>query len=126
MMKKVKRKRQKKKEERKKKEKRKESRHLSRKSEFFVTKSHIPLYFVLFSSRSPSLREEFATEGNEINPLHGSDTAESAAREVDYFFPMEHTLCAVKPTHNAHDDEKGNTEKGKTDTEGKNLAKIEK
>ena len=47
-----------------------------------------------------SLREQFAVEGSvELNPLHGSDDPEIAAKEVEYFFPVEHTLCAIKPSH---------------------------
>ena len=32
-----------------------------------------------------------------MNPLHGSDAKETAAAELDYFFPTEHTFCAIKP-----------------------------
>lgn len=51
-----------------------------------------------------SLRAQFAVEGNEVNPLHGSDNSETAAREIQYFFPVEHTVGIIKPS--------GLTEKG--------------
>ena len=46
-------------------------------------------------------------DSEEMNPLHGSDNPEKAATEVNYFFPVEHTLCAIKP----HLDDKGNPPK---------------
>ncbi len=40
---------------------------------------------------------------DEINPLHGSDNPDKAASEVNFFFPVEHTFCAIKP----HMDDRG-------------------
>ena len=52
----------------------------------------IKLFFVVFS-----LRAQFAVEGSKINPLHGSDTVESAEKELEFFFPMQQTVAVIKP-----------------------------
>ncbi|XP_023930674.1 thioredoxin domain-containing protein 3 homolog isoform X5 [Lingula anatina] len=44
-----------------------------------------------------SLRAQFAVEGVEINPVHGSDSPTTAQQELEYFFPMQQTLAVVKP-----------------------------
>lgn len=54
----------------------------------------------------PSLRAEFAIESAPINQLHGSSTAEQAAMELEFFFPVENTLAVIKPS--AFEDHKGN------------------
>ncbi|XP_053385448.1 thioredoxin domain-containing protein 6-like isoform X16 [Mercenaria mercenaria] len=44
-----------------------------------------------------SLRAQFSEEGVQINMLHGSDSEESAKKEIEYFFPMEQTVAVIKP-----------------------------
>ena len=44
-----------------------------------------------------SLRAQFSVEGAEVNMLHGSDSEESAQKEIEYFFPMEQTVAMIKP-----------------------------
>ncbi len=34
-----------------------------------------------------------------MNPLHGSDSKDKAMEEINYFFPVEHTLSLIKPSH---------------------------
>ncbi|KAJ7322679.1 hypothetical protein JRQ81_018966 [Phrynocephalus forsythii] len=49
--------------------------------------------------KSPtSLRAEFAVESASINQLHGSSTPDQAARELEFFFPVENTLAVIKPS----------------------------
>lgn len=43
-----------------------------------------------------SLQEQFAVD-DEINSLHGSDSEESAKKELQLFFPMEQTVAVIKP-----------------------------
>ncbi|CAG2221692.1 Thioredoxin domain-containing protein 3,Thioredoxin domain-containing protein 3 homolog [Mytilus edulis] len=43
-----------------------------------------------------SLQEQFAVD-DEINSLHGSDSEESAKKELQLFFPMEETVAVIKP-----------------------------
>ncbi|XP_054846890.1 thioredoxin domain-containing protein 3 [Eublepharis macularius] len=45
-----------------------------------------------------SLRAEFAVENAPINQLHGSSSASKAAAELEFFFPVEHTLAVIKPS----------------------------
>uniref|UniRef100_A0A8D0E0W9 Nucleoside diphosphate kinase-like domain-containing protein n=1 Tax=Salvator merianae TaxID=96440 RepID=A0A8D0E0W9_SALMN len=45
-----------------------------------------------------SLRAQFAIDGAPINQLHGSSTSEQAAKELEFFFPVENTLAVIKPT----------------------------
>ncbi|KAM8934117.1 thioredoxin domain-containing protein 6 [Pelodytes ibericus] len=44
-----------------------------------------------------SLRARFSPREGEINQLHGSSTAEEAEKEINFFFPVEHTLATIKP-----------------------------
>ena len=44
-----------------------------------------------------SLRAQFSVEDVSINQLHGSDSAESAEKELEFFFPMQQTVAAIKP-----------------------------
>ncbi|XP_060586781.1 thioredoxin domain-containing protein 6-like isoform X15 [Ruditapes philippinarum] len=44
-----------------------------------------------------SLRAQFSEEGAQINMLHGSDSEETAKKEIEYFFPMEQTVAVIKP-----------------------------
>ncbi|XP_050407605.1 thioredoxin domain-containing protein 6 isoform X5 [Patella vulgata] len=44
-----------------------------------------------------SLRAQFSVEDVEINQLHGSDSPETAQKELEYFFPMEQTVACIKP-----------------------------
>ncbi|XP_032239507.2 thioredoxin domain-containing protein 3 homolog isoform X3 [Nematostella vectensis] len=44
-----------------------------------------------------SLRAQFQVEDSPINPLHGSDTAENAEKEIQKFFPMQSTVAVIKP-----------------------------
>ena len=41
---------------------------------------------------------QFAVEGCDINPLHGSDGLETASTEIRYFFPVEQTVGIIKPS----------------------------
>ena len=43
-----------------------------------------------------SLRAMFADD-LPINPIHGSDSEETAEQELRYFFPMEQTVAVIKP-----------------------------
>merc|ERR1719229_888594 len=43
-----------------------------------------------------SLRATFATNTTQ-NAVHGSDSPQSAARELDFFFNVQHTLAVLKP-----------------------------
>nr|XP_020643850.1 thioredoxin domain-containing protein 3 [Pogona vitticeps] len=45
-----------------------------------------------------SLRAEFAIENAPINQLHGSSTPDQAARELEFFFPVENTVAVIKPS----------------------------
>ncbi|XP_042329518.1 thioredoxin domain-containing protein 3 [Sceloporus undulatus] len=45
-----------------------------------------------------SLRAEFAIDNAPINLLHGSSTPDQAAKELDFFFPVENTFAVIKPT----------------------------
>ncbi|XP_044802555.2 thioredoxin domain-containing protein 3 [Bubalus kerabau] len=40
---------------------------------------------------------QFAIEGLPINQLYGSDSLEAAEREIQYFFPPQHTVALIKP-----------------------------
>ncbi|KAF7247835.1 Thioredoxin domain-containing protein 3, partial [Varanus komodoensis] len=44
------------------------------------------------------LRAEFAIGSASINQLHGSSTADEAAKELEFFFPVENTLAVIKPS----------------------------
>lgn len=44
-----------------------------------------------------SLRAQFGVEDIPFNQLHGSSSVEDATKEVEYFFPTEHTLGVIKP-----------------------------
>ena len=44
-----------------------------------------------------SLRAQFQIEDSPINPLHGSDTVESAEQEIKKFFPPQSTIAVIKP-----------------------------
>lgn len=44
-----------------------------------------------------SLRAQFGVEDVPFNQLHGSASVEDATKEVEYFFPTEHTLGVIKP-----------------------------
>ncbi|KAB0341891.1 hypothetical protein FD754_018817 [Muntiacus muntjak] len=44
-----------------------------------------------------SLCAQFAIEGLPINQLYGSDSLEDAEREIQYFFPPQHTVALIKP-----------------------------
>uniref|UniRef100_A0A8C3AMN3 Nucleoside diphosphate kinase B n=1 Tax=Cyclopterus lumpus TaxID=8103 RepID=A0A8C3AMN3_CYCLU len=43
------------------------------------------------------LRAQFAVENEPINQLHGSESHEEAKREINFFFPKQHTLAVIKP-----------------------------
>ncbi|XP_060137033.1 thioredoxin domain-containing protein 3 [Zootoca vivipara] len=45
-----------------------------------------------------SLRAEFAIDNAPINQLHGSTTSEQAAKELEFFFPVQNTFAVIKPT----------------------------
>lgn len=40
---------------------------------------------------------QFAVEGLPINQLYGSDSLETAEKEIQYFFPPQQTLALIKP-----------------------------
>uniref|UniRef100_A0A8C3X617 Thioredoxin domain-containing protein 3 n=1 Tax=Catagonus wagneri TaxID=51154 RepID=A0A8C3X617_9CETA len=44
-----------------------------------------------------SLCTRFAMESLPINQLYGSDSLEAAEREIQYFFPPQHTVALIKP-----------------------------
>ncbi|XP_068101341.1 thioredoxin domain-containing protein 6-like isoform X2 [Hyperolius riggenbachi] len=44
-----------------------------------------------------SLRARFTSNEGEINQLHGSSSMTQAEREINFFFPLEKTLAAIKP-----------------------------
>lgn len=44
-----------------------------------------------------SLCAQFAMESLPINQLYGSDSPEAAERDIQYFFPPEHTAALIKP-----------------------------
>jgi nucleoside diphosphate kinase len=43
-----------------------------------------------------SLRAQFAVD-DAINSLHGSDSEDTAKKELQFFFPMEQTMAVIKP-----------------------------
>ncbi len=43
------------------------------------------------------MRAQFSLTDSTINCVHGSDSVESASKELNYFFPTEHTLAIIKP-----------------------------
>ena len=56
-----------------------------------------PTKFEVAQKEAPnSLRATFASDTTK-NAVHGSDSADSAARELDFFFNVEHTLAVLKP-----------------------------
>ncbi|KFQ18377.1 Thioredoxin domain-containing protein 3, partial [Merops nubicus] len=44
-----------------------------------------------------SLRAMYAVSNVPIGQLHGSSTPEEAQKELEFFFPQEHTLAVIKP-----------------------------
>lgn len=44
-----------------------------------------------------SLRAKYAVGNIPINQLHGSATPDEAQKELQFFFPQEHTLALIKP-----------------------------
>ncbi|XP_030405251.1 thioredoxin domain-containing protein 3 [Gopherus evgoodei] len=49
--------------------------------------------------KSPaSLRSEYAVDSVPLNQLHGSASPGQAEKELEFFFPVEHTLAVIKPT----------------------------
>ncbi|XP_040213308.1 thioredoxin domain-containing protein 6 [Rana temporaria] len=44
-----------------------------------------------------SLRARFIPSEGDINQLHGSSSPLHAEKEINFFFPVEHTLAAIKP-----------------------------
>lgn len=55
------------------------------------------LYQFLTGLLLQSLCAQFAIEGLPINQLYGSDSLEAAEREIQYFFPPQHTVALIKP-----------------------------
>ena len=51
-----------------------------------------------------SLRAQFAVD-DAINSLHGSDSEDTAKKELQFFFPMEQTVAAIKPDAEGTKDE---------------------
>ncbi|NWR99050.1 TXND3 protein, partial [Motacilla alba] len=52
-----------------------------------------------------SLRAQFSFENVPINQLHGSSTPSDAQKELQFFFPEEHTFALIKPDAATHKDE---------------------
>jgi len=54
-----------------------------------------------------SLRAQFVEDEEDpaLNALHGSDSLESAEREVNFFFPKQQTLAVIKPDTSAEERE---------------------
>ncbi|XP_068260480.1 thioredoxin domain-containing protein 3 [Nyctibius grandis] len=44
-----------------------------------------------------SLRAQYAVNNIPIGQLHGSSTPDEAQKELEFFFPQEHTLALIKP-----------------------------
>ncbi|XP_065608954.1 thioredoxin domain-containing protein 3 [Cyrtonyx montezumae] len=44
-----------------------------------------------------SLRAKYAVKNIAINQLHGSSSPDEAQKELEFFFPREHTLALIKP-----------------------------
>ncbi|XP_042673343.1 thioredoxin domain-containing protein 3 [Centrocercus urophasianus] len=44
-----------------------------------------------------SLRAKYAVDNLDINQLHGSSSITDAQKELEFFFPQEHTLALIKP-----------------------------
>ena len=44
-----------------------------------------------------SLRAQFQVEDSKFNPLHGSDSEDRAAEEINKIFPMQATVAVIKP-----------------------------
>ena len=44
-----------------------------------------------------SFRAQYTADNVNINQFHGSDSLESAQKELEYFFPMQQTVAAIKP-----------------------------
>uniref|UniRef100_A0A8B9DLY5 NME/NM23 family member 8 n=1 Tax=Anser cygnoides TaxID=8845 RepID=A0A8B9DLY5_ANSCY len=44
-----------------------------------------------------SLRAQYAVDNIPINQLHGSSSPNDAQKELEFFFPQEHTLALIKP-----------------------------
>lgn len=49
-----------------------------------------------------SWRALFAFEHIPINQLHGSSTPSDAQKELEFFFPEEHTFALIKPDAATH------------------------
>uniref|UniRef100_A0A7M4EVP6 NME/NM23 family member 8 n=1 Tax=Crocodylus porosus TaxID=8502 RepID=A0A7M4EVP6_CROPO len=45
-----------------------------------------------------SLRAQYAIDNVPLNQLHGSSSPDQAQKELEFFFPMEHTLAVIKPS----------------------------
>lgn len=66
---------------------------------------NVKLMTILYEMNKPqifcyqffSLRAKFALEETKINMLHGSDSEETAKKELEFFFPMEQTVAVIKP-----------------------------
>uniref|UniRef100_A0ACB8FTT9 Uncharacterized protein n=1 Tax=Sphaerodactylus townsendi TaxID=933632 RepID=A0ACB8FTT9_9SAUR len=55
-------------------------------------------FFPTLLHEMTSLRAEFAIDTAPINQLHGSSTTNDAEKELEFFFPVEHTLAVIKPS----------------------------
>lgn len=53
-------------------------------------------YFVYTIVRF-SLRARYVCDDIPFNQIHGSESPEIAMKQLRYFFPVEHTLIAIKP-----------------------------
>jgi len=53
--------------------------------------------FYLFIIEKYFHRAQFSVEEAEVNMLHGSDSPETAEKELSKFFAVEQTLAVIKP-----------------------------
>ncbi|XP_075034690.1 thioredoxin domain-containing protein 6 [Mixophyes fleayi] len=49
------------------------------------------------NEKPESLRAQFTPQESAINQIHGSSSTDEAEKEIQFFFPVEHTLAAIKP-----------------------------
>ena len=59
--------------------------------------SVVIVIILVFFMKFCSLRHQFQVEDSPINPLHGSDSPETAEKEIQQFFPVQSTVAVIKP-----------------------------
>lgn len=62
--------------------------------------------FILYCS----LRAQYSTPDAQVNVVHGSDSIDTAEKELGFFFPKQSTLAVIKPDaageHKGKDEDK--------------------